>query len=251
MSSDTITLSASKRDVLGKKVRGLRAIGQTPAVVHDHGKQSLHISVEEKELKKVFSSAGKHHPVELKVDGKTYTTLIKEVTNRPASAQIYHTVFQAVSANETVKAEVPIKLVGEDVPAEIAGLLVLQNLDRVEVEGLPKDLIDVLEVDSTVLAEAGDKITIADLKVPAGIEIMAEPEQMIAIVEIPRDQVAEADAAAAELAADAAEGEEEEEGEASEETAEGEEVAEGAEGESAKAEGEDSKDESAKESKEK
>lgn len=221
MGSETITLSASKREVLGKKVRTLRAQGQTPAVVHDHGNQSLHIAIEEKQLKKVFSSAGKHHPVMLKVDGKTYTTLIKEVTNRPASAQIYHTVFQAVKANETVKAEIPVKLVGEDVPAEIAGLLILQNIDHVEVEALPKDLIDVLEVDSTVLAEAGDKITVADIKVPAGVQITTDPEQSIATVEVPRDQMAEADAAAAELAADAGT---DEEGAESAETAEGEEA---------------------------
>lgn len=236
MSSDTITLAAKKRDVLGKKVRGLRAEGKTPAVVHDHGKQSMHIEVEERELKKVFSSAGKHHPVVLNIDGKPHTTIIKEVTNKPASAQIYHTVFQAVSANETVKTEVPIKLVGEDIPAEIAGLLILQNLDHVEVEGLPKDLIDVLELDSTGLAEAGDKITVADIKVPAGIEIKTDLEQVIATVEVPRDQVAEADAAAAELAADAETGEEGEEAET--EGAEGE---EGSEEGAETGEGEESK----------
>lgn len=212
MSSEKITLEASKRDVLGKQVRGLRAEGQTPAVVHDHGKDSLHIAVLEKDLKKVYSSAGKHHTVELKVDGKTYTTLIKEVTNRPASAQIYHTVFQAVSANETVKTEVPLKMVGE-IPAERASLLVLQNLDHVEVEGLPKDLIDSIEIDATVLAEVGDKLTVADLKVPSGIEIKTDPEQTIATVEMPKDQIAEADASAADLAEDAGtDGEEETEG---------------------------------------
>lgn len=221
MSSDTITLSAVKREVIGKKVRALRAEGKTPAVVHDHGKQSLHITIEERELKKVFSNAGKHHPVMLKIDGKTYTTLIKEVTNRPASAQIYHTVFQAIQANETVKAEIPVKLVGENVPAEIAGLLILQTIDHVEVEALPKDLIDSIEIDSTVLAEAGDKITVADIKVPAGVTITTDSEQTIATVEIPRDQVAEADAAAAELAADAATGAEEGEVEAGEAAEEG------------------------------
>jgi large subunit ribosomal protein L25 len=216
MSSETITLEATKRDILGKQVRGLRNEGQTPAVVHDHGKESIHIAVLEKDLKKVYSSAGKHHTVVLKVDGKSYTTLIKEVTNRPASAQIYHTVFQAVSANETVKTEVPLKLIGE-IPAERASLLVLQNLDHVEVEGLPKDLIDVLEIDATGLAEAGDKLTVADVKVPAGITITTDPEQTIATVEIPRDQVAEADAAAAELAEDAGtDGEAEGEAEATE-----------------------------------
>lgn len=220
MSSDKITLSANKRDVLGKQVRGLRTEGQTPAVIHDHGKASVHIAIEERELKKVFSSAGKHHPVTLKVDGKNYTTLIKEVTYKPATNRVFHSVFQAIKANETVKAEIPVNLVGEEIPAEVAGLLVLKQLEHVEVEALPADLVDVIEIDATSLAEAGDKLIVADLKVPAGMEIKTDPEQTIATVEVPKDQVAEADAAAAELAEDAGAAEGEGEESASEESGE-------------------------------
>jgi large subunit ribosomal protein L25 len=202
MSNETITLVASKRDVLGKQVRALRLAGQTPAVVHDHGKDSLHITVEEKDLKKVFSNAGKHHPVVLAIDGKNYTSLIKEVTYRPATSQIYHTVFQAVSANETVKAEIPVHLVGE-IPAEKISLLILQSIDHVEVEAIPGNLVDSIEVDATSLAESGDKLHVSDIKAPKGVTILTDPELVLVAVETPRDQIAEADAAAAELAADA------------------------------------------------
>lgn len=200
--SDVITLSASKRDILGKQVRGLRSQGQTPAVVHDHGNDSLHITVDEAELKKVYSSAGKHHTVKLKIDGKDYTAMIKDVVVKPATNKIYHTVFQSVNEKETIKAEVPLQLVGE-MPAEKVSLLVLLGIDRVEIEARAKDLVDSLEVDATVLADVGDKITVADIKVPEGIEIKTDPEQVIASVEMPKDQIAEADAAAAELAEDA------------------------------------------------
>ncbi len=220
MSSETIALEAKKRDVLGKQVRALRAAGHTPAVVHDHGKDSIHIVVEERDLKKVFAAAGKHHPVELSVDGKKYTTLIKEVTHKPATSIVFHTVFQAIKANETVKTEVPVKLVGE-IPAERASLLVLQNTDTIEVEGLPKDLIDVLEIDATGLTEAGDKLTVADIQVPSGITITTEAEHVIATVEVPKDQIAEADAAAAELAEDAGGADEVSEEEAGGEAADG------------------------------
>ncbi len=200
--SDKISLSAKKRDILGKQVRGLRADGQTPGVVHDHGKPSIHIAVDSADLKKVFGNAGKHHPVNLDVDGTNFTTLIKEVTYKPATNKLLHSVFQAINAKETVKAEIPIKLVGE-IPAERAGLLVLQNLDHVEVESLAQDLVDVIEIDAGSLVDVGDRLHVSDLKVPSGMEIKTEPEQTIAVVEMPKDQVAEADAAAAELAEDA------------------------------------------------
>ncbi len=197
--SDAISLNAKKRDVLGKQVRALRRDGQTPGVVHDHGKASIHISIDAAELKKAYSQAGGHHPVNLDVEGTKYTTLIKEVTHKPASAKLYHSVFQAIKANETVKADIPIKLVGE-IPAEKASLLVLQSLDHVSIEALPKDLVDAIEIDATSLSEVGDRLHVSDLQVPNGLTIKTDSEQTIATVEMPKDQVAEADAAAAEQA---------------------------------------------------
>jgi large subunit ribosomal protein L25 len=212
--SDDIILKAKKREELGKKVKALRRSGNTPAVVHDHGKDSIHVTVPELELKKAYNSAGKHHPIKLDVDGKKYTTLIKEVTKKPATSTIFHTVFQAVSANEKVSAEIPVHLSGE-IPAERASLLVLKQLEHVEVEAFPGDLVDSLDVDATTLSEVGDKLTVADLSPPKNVEIKTDPEQTIATVEMPKDQVAEADAALEEQkAADEATEEGAEEGEA-------------------------------------
>lgn len=198
MSKD-ITLVAQKREVFGKKTNALRNSGLTPAVVHERGKDSLHIEVAALELKKAFAAAGKHHPIKLDVDGKKYTTIIKEIVNAPASNKILHSVFQAVKADEKVTAEIPLKLVGE-IPAEKASLLVLKNLDHVTVEALPGDLIDVVEADASLLAEVGDRLHVSDLKLPANITLKNEPEQVIATVEMPKDQIAEADAALAEQA---------------------------------------------------
>lgn len=212
--SNDITLTAQKREVLGKQVKKMRTDGFTPAVIHERGKDSLHVSVPALEFQKAFSSAGKHHAIKVDVGGKKYTTLIKEVVNAPASSSVLHAVFQAIKEDETVTAEIPLRLVGE-IPAERAGLLVLKNVDHITVEALPKDLIDVVEVDASALEEVGSKLHISDIKLPGTIKIKAEPEHVIATVEMPRDQIAEADAALAEQ--EAAEGAaESEEGEAPE-----------------------------------
>lgn len=200
--SDNLTLKATKRDLTGATPNAIRSAGNTPAVIHDHGKDSHHIVVSEVDLKKAYSIAGKHHTVELDVEGTKFTTLIKEVTRKPASKVLLHSVFQAVKANEKVSAEIPLKL-SDDIPAEKASLLVMLTLDHLEVEALPKDLVNSIEVDASVLVQAGDKITVADIKLPAGITLKTDLEQLVATVEIPKDQIAEADAAAAELAADA------------------------------------------------
>lgn len=218
--SNDITLAAQKREVVGKKVKQLRNDGQTPAVIHERGKDSVYVSVPSLEFKKAFSSAGKHHAIKLDVEGKKYTTIIKEVVNAPASSVVQHAVFQAIKEDEKVTAEIPLRLVGE-IPAERASLLVLKNLDHVTVEALPKDLIDVVEVDASSLEEVGNKLHISDINLPSTVTIKDDPEYVIATVEMPKDQIAEADAALEEQkAAEGAMGEE------AEETAEGEAPAE-------------------------
>lgn len=195
--SNDITLTAQKREVLGKQVKKLRNEGQTPAVIHERGKDSVYVTVAALDFQKAFHSAGKHHAIKLDVGDKKYTTLIKEVVNAPASSVVQHAVFQAIKEDETVTAEIPIKLVGE-IPAEKASLLVLKSLDHLTVEALPKDLIDVIEVDASSLEEVGNKLHVSNISLPSSITIKSDPEQVIATVEMPKDQIAEADAALAE-----------------------------------------------------
>lgn len=199
MSSDDIILTAKKRDVLGKQVKQIRSDGQTPAVIHARGEDSINVAVDTAAFKKAFSSAGKHHAIKLDVDGKKYTTIIKEVVHAPASSVFYHAVFQAIKDDEKVTAELPVRLVG-DIPAEKASLLVLKNIDHIAIEALPKDLIDVIEVDASKLAEVGDKLHVSDIKLPSTITLKGDPEAVIAAVEMPKDQIAEADAALEEQA---------------------------------------------------
>lgn len=224
MANQTISLELKKRDVLGKGLTKLRADGQVPAVIHDHGKPSLHVMADYVKLSKVYEEAGKHHPVELAVGSSQHLALIKDVDFEPVKRRMRHVVFQAIKQDEKVEAEIPVLLEGE-IPAEKMSLMVITGLDTIIVEALPKDLPNELKVDASVLAEVGDKITVADLQVPAGVTILTEPEQTLAHVEMPKDQIAEADAMAAEIAAEKGEAEEEAEEGAAETTEEGGEAA--------------------------
>jgi large subunit ribosomal protein L25 len=226
VSKEDITLSAKKREILGKQVRKLRNEGQTPAVVHERGKDSLHVVVDAGKFKKVFNSAGKHHAIQLEVDGKKYTTLLKDVVFAPGRSDILHAVFQAIKKDEKVTAEIPLKLSGE-IPAERASLLVLKNLEHIVVEALPGDLIDSVELDASSLKDVGDRLHVSDIKLPSTITLKTDLDQTIALVEMPRDQIAEADAALEEQKAAEGAIAEGEEAEGEGEAAEGEESKEG------------------------
>lgn len=184
--SDQITLTVETRETLGKGVKRLRKDGVVPGVIHDHGKDSVHIQAEYQDLYKVFVAAGKHHPVQVTADGKKYTTIIKSMTFDPRYNAMTHVVFGAIKANEKVDAEIPVHPVyaegNDSSPAERTGLIVLAQTATVAVKALPKDLPDQLTYDAEKLIEVGDQVTVADLQVPNGVEVEVEPEHVVATV---------------------------------------------------------------------
>jgi large subunit ribosomal protein L25 len=206
---DSVTLALDTRKVTGKAVKHLRKQGLVPAVIHDHGKASVVVQAPYQSVLKAYHAAGRHHPVEISAGGKKYTALIKSVTTDPKYNAITHVVFNAVKADEKVEAEIPVRpRYNEDndaTPAERASLIVLANLETVQVKALPKDLPDALEYDAEKLVEVGDHVTVADLIVPAGVEIETAPEHAVATVYEPSALQAANDAAGGDAEAEDAE----------------------------------------------
>jgi large subunit ribosomal protein L25 len=209
MSDIDAPVKLQQRTVVGKGLNRLRTDGVVPAVIHNHGQDSIHVMGAETELAKVYQAAGKHHPLNLEVGTDKYLALIKDAHFNPVKRKLEHLVFQAIKQDEKVEAEVPIRIEG-DVPAERVGLIVLHQLDTVEIEALPKNLPDELVVSADKLVELHDKITVADLSAPSGVTILTDPEHPIATVAETRAQVSE------DAEAEIAEGEEGAEGETAE-----------------------------------
>lgn len=215
MSNDQIAVTLEERQTVGKGLGQLKRDGKVPAVIHNHGQDSVIAQGNYQDLVKLYNKAGKHHAVDVTVGGKKFLTIIKDVDFEPKKHQIRHIVFGAIRQNEEVETEVPVVFEG-DALAEKASLLVIRQLDHVQVKALPRDLIDEIKVSVEGLVEIGDKITVADLQVPEGITVLTEQEHGVAVVE---DTPAVQSEAAEE---EAAEGEEGAEGEAVEgEAAEG------------------------------
>ena len=158
---EEIAIKLEHREVTGKAVKQLREQGLVPAVIHDHGKDSVVVMGPYMELNKAYQRAGKHHPVSLTAGGKHYMALIKTAEFDPKKHQLRHIVFNAVKANQKVEAEIPVRIKyaegNEATPAERAGLVVLHQLETVEAEALPKDLPEVLEFDGEKLEAVGDQ----------------------------------------------------------------------------------------------
>lgn len=196
---EDVVLKLEPREITGKAVKQLRRDGLVPAVIHDHGKPSVHVSGVYMDVLKAYKSAGKHHPVKVKAGEKNYTALIKHVSLDPKKQSLVHIVFNAVKANEKVTAEVPVHIKleeGNDVtPAERAGLVVLRQADSVEVEAQSKALPDFMEFDGEKLVAVGDSATVADLLPIEGVTIKTDPAHPVATVFEPSALQAANDAA--------------------------------------------------------
>jgi len=193
---DKVLLSVEERKVLGKKVKQLRKEGKVPAIVYGHDFEATPVMVDTVVATKAWRDAGKHHVIELTVAGKKRLAMIKSADFAPVKHTLRHLSLHVVKQNEKVETEIPVRIAGEgETEAEKAGLVLLQAIEAVQVSALPNDLPDAVEVPGDKLAEAGDHVTVADIKKLNGVEILADPEQIVATVYEPSALAAANDAA--------------------------------------------------------
>jgi large subunit ribosomal protein L25 len=218
-----------------------------PAVIYGSGVESRSLSIPFGAFRKVFAEAGSSSLVDVKVDGgASVKAVIKDVQLNPISMEPMHVDFHQVKMTEKMTAEIPLEFQGESDAVKALGGTIMTPVEFVEVECLPTDLPRAIEVDISVLKTFEDTITVANLKVAPGVEILSDSENLVASVEAPLSEEELAKMEESQLGdveAVKAEGEEEKEGEEGEEKKEGEEGApseEGAEGGEQKNEGKES-----------
>jgi len=182
---EKLKLTAEKRKVLGRKVKTLRQEGILPANIYGKKVKSLAIQTDLKSFLTAFKKTGETSVVELKVKGekKSRPVLIHNVQFDPVSDQPLHADFYQVDLKEKVTTEVPIDLVGESPAAKEKIGILIQPLTEVEVEALPTELPDKLELDISGLKEVGNAVTVADLKVAKGVKVLTSEKEILAKIE--------------------------------------------------------------------
>ncbi len=202
-----ITLKLDKRTAEGKKIAKLRASGFIPSVVYGGQEQPLIMQSPSVETTKVVKVAGRHTPINIVIDGKKNLAIIKDVDIDPVRHTYRHIAFHTISQNDIITTEVPIVLVGKgESAAERAGLIVLQAIEQIEIKAKPADLPKSIEMSIIDLATDEDKITVGDIKLPAGVEFAdadQDLELVIANVYEPSALQAENEAAGGDLESEA------------------------------------------------
>lgn len=183
---EKVELTVEQRSIVGKKVSKLRSEGLVPGVVYGEGHKAQAVMAPLVDAQKAWLSAGRRQPIELTLGKSKHLAMIKSIDLDPVKHKIRHLSFHIVNKNETVDAEVPVKIKlnqgNDETPAERAGLVVLMTLEKVQVKALPSELPEAVYFDGEKLESEGQHATIADLILPKGVKVDAEPDQVIASV---------------------------------------------------------------------
>jgi large subunit ribosomal protein L25 len=194
---EAILLDAELRNITGKAVRHMRREGYVPAVVYGHRTEPVSLQVSERALRQALRVAGTNRLITLKIPGQEIPkmVLVRELQRDALSHAMLHVDFYEVVMTEEITAEVPIVLVGESDLVKGGGGLLFQGLDAIEVECLPGDLPQQVEIDLSALLEIDQTIIVRDLKLGDAVKVLTDLNEVVVKILPPQaEEVEEAPA---------------------------------------------------------
>ncbi len=203
--AQTAQLNAESRarGVEGRKasIKALRNAGRVPAVIYGHGREPESLAISAAELERMLEKIEPESTiVELAVKGgKSVKTLIREIQRHPLKDIVLHVDFLEIHADEAIRLEVPVHLTGIPEGVRNQGGTLDQVLRTIEIEVLPADIPERIELDVTALT-IGKSLHVSDLVVPKA-KLITSAELTVCTVSAPRVEEVAAPVAAAEGAA--------------------------------------------------
>lgn len=175
---------AKTRNTGKSAVKAYRRQGLIPAIVYGKDIDSIPISLEPLEVRKILLK-GMGHLHRLKVEGAGVddAVMVQSIDRNPVTGQVTHMDFHKISLTETLKIEIPIVLLGEKQITN-QGLILERQLREITVECLPKNIPDEFVVNVADM-EHGETLLAGDLEMPEDVTMVTDPEEVIAVVSVP------------------------------------------------------------------
>jgi large subunit ribosomal protein L25 len=201
-------LHAAAREIHGKQVKQIRSEGKIPAVLFGPKRESLNVLVDKKELVSVFKIAGYSSIIDFQMEGddKPMQVIVKEIQRNPVTQDLYHVSLYEVDKDRPLTAEIPIHLIGESEAVKKNLGFLSTPVKSILIHCLPADLPSHIDIDISVLNDIGDTITVADLKLPNGVELDSseQPSNALASIQAPQKKLEVEEGAAAPAEGEAA-----------------------------------------------
>lgn len=178
MSNLSLLNAETRIDTSTQANNRLRKAGFVPGNIYGKGMDSVTVSIKKDELRKAIASQGRSAVFELKLDGKKkYTVMVKDIQFTHLQKDLMHVDFHSISLTEETKANVPVRVVGDEM-FEARRLLIQIQRDILPVKGLPQDVPNFIEVNVHDL-NAGDTVFVSDIQLPEGIHPDLDESQLV------------------------------------------------------------------------
>ena len=195
---EKVVLKASKRDVTGKQVKALRRTGKLPAVIYGRHVEPMPIVLDAHSAGLMLGKLSSSSLVTIELDGKQFPSLVREKQRDYIKGFLTHVDFMAVSLTEKLHASVRIELTGVSLAVKDFNAVLVHGLESLEVECLPTDLPNRVTVDISALNQIGDGIYVRDIAVSDKVRVLDNPDQMVVVATLPKEEVIEEAPVAAE-----------------------------------------------------
>ncbi len=181
-----LTVSAKIRKILGRQTKNLREKNILPAVLYGPKAENLSLEVDSKKFEKIYQEAGESSLISLEIDSKKIPVLIHEIQRDPLSDKILHVDFYQAPLEEKILAKIPLVFEGESPAVKELGGTLVKVIHELEIKAKPENLPKEIKVDISTLKTFADTILVKDLKVSEGVEILKNPEEIVAEAKPPQ-----------------------------------------------------------------
>ncbi len=184
-----IEVKSSKREIGKIALRQIKKQNLIPLVLYGKGTENLFGSVELKEANKLYKAYLHNEIVNLELDSKKYSVLVKEVSKHPLSGNFIHFDLYKINLKEEIEVEINLNLIGEEQVVKNTGGVVVQSKHQVTIKVLPTEIPDHIDFDISALSEIGSVLKVSDLKNVTKYNILDDLEDvLVSVLEVSSEE---------------------------------------------------------------
>lgn len=178
---EKVVLQATKRDVVGKQVKALRREGKLPAVIYGRHTDPINVNLDAHTAQIALAKLTASSLVTIDLEGTEHLALVREKQRDYIKNKLLHVDFLAVSLTEKLRTRVAVHFVGISLAVKDFNAVLVHNLEELEVECLPADLPERIDVDISAMMKPGEGIRVREVQVSDNVRLLADPDTMVVV----------------------------------------------------------------------
>jgi len=188
----SLVINGEQRNERGKNAsRRIRKTGRVPAILYGDGSAGASLTLDKKDIGKILKSeSGENTIFKIAFGGGEADVMIKALQIDPVSDELLHADLIKIAMDKAIRVSVPLELLGEPIGVKTEGGFVDFMTRSVEIECLPADIPDAIEIDISAL-HLHQSLKIADVVPPAGVKLLGEPNAVVVLIQMPHEEKVE------------------------------------------------------------